>query len=519
MEIKKTVCYEDFGAKGDGKTDDCKAIRAAHEYANENGLDVVCKEAKTYYIGPMTKAIPILTNVNWGDATFIIDDRDITPNSTADGVKLRGVQLFVLPSPGGISKIEGLDEWRKKINDEGGLNRDTFKKIDVDFGEPVLLRLFNDEHRNYIRYGVNAAPGAIQAETIVVDKDGNLDPNTPLMYDYEKVTRIEPYKIHVEPLTIEGGTFITYPFLTNEPQDYTAYSRGLSCNRSNVTFKNIKHRLDKEGLYDYDKNEGDYGCPYGGFFSAGLCNNILYDNCSPSAHVTYKGFNGVGMGTYDVSSSGTINLTYRNCEQEEDNFFNRGKTGWRWGVMGSSGNKNIAFENCKLTRFDAHAGVHNVRLVNSDIRMIRTNGTGLFYMENCKMYNSRILISLREDYGGSWRGDVVLKDVTMETGGEDPILFLNTWYNHYFGYPTFMPENIVIDNFRLENENNNSVNIFYSKLIEALEGACKDEIDGKPNVNKTVPPKKVTIKNNTQGLKFIIPKTEYFANTEFIVED
>lgn len=515
MEEKRTVCYEDFGAVGDGVANDCKAIRAAHEYANENGLDVVAASGKTYYIGAMTKGIPITTNVNWTGATFIIDDSRIAPDFEADGIKLRGVPIFVLPSPGGMGPIEGLNEWKEKINAEGGLNRDTFRKIDVNFGEMVLLRLFNDEHRNYIRYGVNQNNGAIQAETIVVDKDGNLDPNTPLIYDYEKVTRIEAYKIDVEPLVIEGGTFITYPYLTNEPQHYTAYGRNISCHRSNVTFRNIVHRLEREGEYNYDENKGDYGCPYGGFFSAGLCNNILYEKCTPCAHVAYKGFNGAGMGTYDISSSGTINLTYKDCAQEHDNFFNIGGPSWRWGVMGSSGNKNVQFINSNLTRFDAHNGVHNVRLIDSEIRMVRTNGSGDFIMENCKMYN-RLLIGLREDYGGSLRGDILIKNVTMDPGDAFPILISNTWYNHYFGYPTFMPETITIDNFRLTK--GDEVHIFSPSLVEQLDNAWRDEIDGKPNVNKTVPPKKIIIKNNTQGLKFVKPEGEYFKNTEIVEE-
>ncbi len=36
----KTVKYSDFGAKGDGKTDDIEAIIAAHTYANEYNLKV-----------------------------------------------------------------------------------------------------------------------------------------------------------------------------------------------------------------------------------------------------------------------------------------------------------------------------------------------------------------------------------------------------------------------------------------------------------------------------------------------
>ena len=48
--MNKTVTYEQFGAVGDGVTDDFGAIRAAHEYANEHSLDVHATEGKTYYV-------------------------------------------------------------------------------------------------------------------------------------------------------------------------------------------------------------------------------------------------------------------------------------------------------------------------------------------------------------------------------------------------------------------------------------------------------------------------------------
>ena len=50
MSDKKYVTYEEFGAKGDGVSDDFFAMKAAHDYANENGLAVKANDSATYYI-------------------------------------------------------------------------------------------------------------------------------------------------------------------------------------------------------------------------------------------------------------------------------------------------------------------------------------------------------------------------------------------------------------------------------------------------------------------------------------
>ena len=46
------ITYEEFGAKGDGKTDDLEAIRGAHAEANKGGQTVIGTKGKTYYVGP-----------------------------------------------------------------------------------------------------------------------------------------------------------------------------------------------------------------------------------------------------------------------------------------------------------------------------------------------------------------------------------------------------------------------------------------------------------------------------------
>ena len=73
------VRYSDFGAVGDGVTDDQKAIRLAHNIANARNLPVKADEGKTYYINAAesTKTIEIETDTDWTGASFILDDRDI----------------------------------------------------------------------------------------------------------------------------------------------------------------------------------------------------------------------------------------------------------------------------------------------------------------------------------------------------------------------------------------------------------------------------------------------------------
>jgi hypothetical protein len=73
------VRYSDFGAVGDGVTDDQDAIRLAHTIANARNLPVKADEGKTYYINAAdaTDTINVETDTDWTGASFILDDRDI----------------------------------------------------------------------------------------------------------------------------------------------------------------------------------------------------------------------------------------------------------------------------------------------------------------------------------------------------------------------------------------------------------------------------------------------------------
>jgi hypothetical protein len=71
------VRYSNFGAKGDGKTDDIDAIAATHAFANLHGLLVKADDGATYYIGGKERTAVIQTDTDFGTAAFIIDDTEV----------------------------------------------------------------------------------------------------------------------------------------------------------------------------------------------------------------------------------------------------------------------------------------------------------------------------------------------------------------------------------------------------------------------------------------------------------
>ena len=206
----------------------------------------------------------------------------------------------------------------------------------------------------------------------------------------------------------------------------------------------------------------------------------------------------------------------KNCIQT--NFFADDGVSYRagiWGIMGSSYCKNLVYEDSILSRFDAHAGVYNAKIINSTVACFRIIGGGEIRVENSHIYGN-LLIGIREDYGSTWHGDVVIKDVTLHNSGE-PNLIYGYWYNHYFGYQTYMPENIIVDNLKLTS--GKKINLFTAKFVEQSNHILDDVVDGKPNENKTVPPKKIVIRNNEDGIEYVIPETDFFKNTEIIIEE
>ena len=113
--------------------------------------------------------------------------------------------------------------------------------------------------------------------------------------------------------------------------------------------------------------------------------------------------------------------------------------------MGGGHYKNVTFDGCLLNRYDAHSGVLNASIINSTVGNISVVGGGVLRVENTVIYDV-VTVRFREDYGAFWHGDVILKNVTINSD-RGFYIFDTSWVNHNFGYQTAMPTNIIIDGF------------------------------------------------------------------------
>ncbi len=616
------VYYSDFGATGDGVTNDFFAIKATHDVANAKSLTVYADAGATYYIGTCIdenntlRSASIKTNTVWTGATFIIDDTKIT--KTASGPQDYVNHVFKVESDYPLVTLGS--SVLESINQAGGLTKGETKKIETGLGYPAMLIIKNEEHTQYIRFGGNANSGAAQSELVLVDAEGNIDPSTPFLFDFEKVTSIVAYRADVTPITIEGGTFETKASrvnLANNPLgDYISINRAIYVTRPNVTLRNIDRlvtgeipkyaivRVDENGnvlevlntdpdpgvmskdqprttsgdtvyTYGMDSNGNYYvkigdtiqndllpfiGHSYGGFVNVGNTTNVTIENCEFYGRTWYL------QGTYDIILGNANNVTFKNCTQP--NFYETAspknetvteKTSlpnnyYCWGVMGSNYCKNIVYDGCTLTRYDAHCGVVNGKIINSTVARLTLIGGGDMLIENSTLLARNTatgsIIDLRDDYGSTWDGTITIKDCTFEAHMDNTTSTMTTvnvatvpWGNHDFGYETHLP-NLVVDNlsfatvFKNGTRKENTVTkvrLFSLGVSSSEPNKSKYEAIGKndgysfigadeitlsdgttvENKNPICAPDFVVIRNKQDGVTYFLDSTETATGSAF----
>ena len=422
----KPIHYEDFGAVGDGKTDDFAAIIKAHAFANKHGRPVVARDEATYYIGGQDATAIIKTDTNFGRAKFIIDDRKL--------VNVRA-NVFQVPSVSKTTNLKGLKSLKRNQ-----------KNLGITLPATSIVTVTNSKVRQYIRKGLNPSQGRPMTDSFLVDAAGKVDPKTPVIWNFDQITKATAQPIETSPLTIRGGHFTTIANKAESKYDY--HARNILVKRSLTKISDIEH---------YITGEGKQGAPYDGFINITAATSVVVQNARLTGHKTYKTIGGankpVSMGSYDLQVNRSLNVLIKDCKQINDINDKR-----YWGIMASNYSKNLTYDNCTLSRFDAHKGVANVTIRNSTLGHAGVNaiGIGTLLIENTTL-KARTLITLRPDYGSTWEGEMIIRNCRFVPGnGKATRATLINGYNdgqHDFGYQCFMPETITIDGLVIDDGN------------------------------------------------------------------
>ena len=447
IKKKGVINYSDLGAIGDGVSDDAIFIKATHEVANHYGFNVKADDDALYNITGKKVSAIISTNTDFGDATFIIDDTNVDDYTSS---------IFEVRSKKPSFKINHIKSIKKGQ-----------KKINIKINEAALVKVIDNNVRMYIRYGLNQNNGKEQTDIFLIDKNGNVNENTPIIWDFKNISEMNLFLIDQEKLEIQGGKFITIANQVEE-ENHPYYSRNILVNRSNVEINNLKH---------FVKGEGNHGTPYQGFISIKNASNVKIKNCLLTGHKTYQKIGNAGKlvsrGSYDLSVISSTNVLFKNCRQTNDI-----NDETYWGIFGSNYCKNLFFENCTLSRFDAHMGVYNATIRNSTLGYmgIKLIGFGQFLVEDSTIGGEN-LVSLRQDYGSTWNGDFKIKNcVFIPSKTKSSTLSLFSGKNsglHDFGYTCYMPNKIEIDQLLIKDSHLKDYNSLF--LFSDFNSNMKNE--------------------------------------------
>ena len=484
------ITYEQFGAVGNGVVDDMLAIVKAHEEANKLNLPVRAREGATYYIAPIGRTAMVQTSTDWTGAKFIIDDV--------------GVENYTAPVFTVTSKLEPVELKLDK------LDRGT-TVVENPFGRDLHVMVYNDNHRDYIRRGINQNSGAARRDNFVVRADGTLI--SPVSFQFDEITRIIANPIPEDKLILRGGEFTT---IANQAEPrYNYHARNIVVNRSNVEIYDLKH---------YVTGEMDRGAPYSGMIVVSDCAFVEIHDCLFTGHKIYWTILDSNihspMGTYDLQFGMASNVTIARCRQTTDIM----DTAY-WGLIGSNFTRDFLMEDCVFSRYDAHCGVTNCTLRRCKLghQCLNTIGFGTFLVEDTEAYGYS-LVGLRGDYGSTWRGDMIIRNSTWKPMGASRSIFSGVNDGrHDFGYECYMPQNVVIDGLTIiENDQADPsvpLTVFnnYGKAIRwnSLDEELPPEDTPRPFM--PVPPVSVEVRNiHTEREIQLCAAPELMPDTKFI---
>lgn len=474
--MEQFITYERFGAVGDGITDDMPAIVQAHDEANRLKLPVKAREGATYFVSPKKATATVQTSVDWTGAKFVFDDRD------CEDIRASVFSVTSTKTPVSLS-IPSLKRGQTHI--------------DNPTAQKLYVVVKNRNHLDYIRFGLNQNNGTPRTDNFIVYADGTL--SSAVSFDFDEVTDVFAVPMDEETLTITGGEFTT---VANQAESkYTYHARNIAISRSNVEVSGITHLVT---------GELDHGAPYTGFISITDCAEVTVHDCVFTGHYIYSTIGSAGkpvmMGSYDINCFSASSVTFKRCSQTTDIMDKH-----YWGLIGSNFCRDLLFEDCKFSRFDAHMGVSNCTLRRCTLgwQCLNAIGNGTFVIEDTHAYGYAF-VNLREDFGSTWRGDMIIRNCTWcPLGASRSIFSASNDGHHSFGYDCYITENVDIDGFEIENDTDDESPLYiFNNYVRGVEN--------KENEYLPIPPKSVKVANiRTSRPIRLCANPELMTETEF----
>lgn len=418
-----SVNYRMFGAKSDGTNDDGVQIKQAHQFASLHGLPIVQASGEFWII--QSNAIPITTNVTWGNSIFHINEK----------YNQKRAPRFVVSSQHAAKSIE-LDEAAKKsllsqlgpgvvVIPELAAYRNCLVSI-VDSGDKIGFRA----GERYKGQSWN------REELFYVEEDGRILGD--IAWSFSDYTSLTAWPCDDTFLIIDGGGF--YLSGDNPGEKYSGYyQNGFRIQRSRTKIQNQWVGLEP------DKRDVSLE-PRVGFYYFNQVFNVTLENIRliPWEQNRSDPAKKVGAGTYGIGGARMLNCTFRNVTAEG--------TRLHWGVFGTNLNKNFRIENCRLNRVDVHFHCWNLTIQDSVIGLsgISITGGGDLTLENTVQHGNTF-VNFRSDFGAKWDGNIRLRNCKLIAASDRSVAILSSRPSQFdYGYPIGCGRTIDIDNLQVD---------------------------------------------------------------------
>lgn len=368
------VTFNQFGAVGDGVTNDAPAIKLALQYALANNMDIRQKDGVFLLDGPtyldiksnnvdLTGAV-LKPSATW-KGQITISQPEVPVTYGVGSAPVNGVNASTGNSRGiGSNYLDGL----ASNTDLDGCF------IQLSTSQPMFI--FRDT--TYTRVDFNR-----------VYNRGNLE--NPLKYALgNNATSIKALKIRKDVQTIKGLTI---------DESLTRNYRIIYINQaSRVRLINTSF-INRPLTQNFSDSRLEINESY----------DVIVDGLfAPSVADSFTGTGDIY--SYTIGLANSMNVTIKNATAN----------GEGWGATGSNNCANVRFERCDLSRIDFHMPFQNYLKIN-DCNIGRSGvivtGIGDLYVTNSTFNSSPDMpgniIATRPDAGGYFDGDLYMDNVVL----------------------------------------------------------------------------------------------------------